>query len=49
MKKVKSPYIVHLIDVLIDVGINYIFLIMNYEENGNIEDFISNNPDISDY
>ena len=48
MKKLESPYTVHLLDMLTDLENNYFFLVMNFEENGNIEDFISNNPNMDD-
>jgi len=47
MKKLESPYTVHLLDVLTDLEKNYFFLVMNFEENGKIEAFISDNPNIS--
>jgi len=34
--------------MLTDLENNYFFLVMNFEENGNIEDFISNNPNMDD-
>ena len=48
MKKLKSPYAVHLLDALTDSENNHFFLVMDLEENGNLKDFISNNPNISD-
>lgn len=48
MKKLQSPYIVGLLDWLSDPENNYFFLVMNYEENGNLEDFISNHPALCD-
>jgi len=48
MKKLESPYTVHLLDMLTDLKNNYLFLVMNFEENGNLEAFISHNPNISD-
>ena len=48
MKKLESPYTVHLLDMLTDLENNYFFLVMNLEENGNIEEFIENNPNMSD-
>ena len=34
--------------MLTDLDNNYYFLVMNLEENGNLETFISNNPNIED-
>jgi len=34
--------------MLTDLENNYFFLVMNFEENGNLETFISDNPNISD-
>jgi len=48
MKKLESPYTVHLLDMLTDLENNYFFLVMNFEENGNLEAFISDNPNIND-
>ena len=48
MKKLESPYTVHLLDMLTDLKHNYFFLVMDLEEKGNLEDFISDNPNISD-
>jgi serine/threonine protein kinase len=48
MKKLESPYTVHLLDMLTDLENNYFFLVMNLEENGNIEEFIANNPNMND-
>ena len=48
MKKLKSPYTVHLLDMLADLENNYFFLVIDLEENGNLEAFISDNPNISD-
>jgi len=48
MKKLESPYTVHLLDMLTDIKNNYFFLVMNLEENGNLENFILDNPNISD-
>jgi len=48
MKKLESPYTVHLLDMLTDLENNYFFLVMDLEENGNLEAFISDNPNISD-
>ena len=48
MKKLESPYTVHLLDMLTDLKNNYLFLVMNFEENGNLEAFISDNPNIND-
>ena len=42
MKKLKSPYAVHLLDALTDSENNHFYLVMD------LEDFISNNPNISD-
>jgi len=40
MKKLDSPYIVHLLDMLIDLENNCFFLVMNFLENGNLEALI---------
>ena len=48
MRKLESPYTVHLLDMLTDLDNNYFFLVMELEENGNLETFISENPNISD-
>jgi len=48
MKELESPYTIHLIDMLTDLENNFICLVMHFEENGNLEDFISDNPNISD-
>jgi len=48
MKKLESPYTVHLLDILTDLENKYVFLVMNFEENGNLETFISDNPNIND-
>jgi len=48
MKKLESPYTVHLLDMMTDLENKYVFLVMNLEENGNLETFISDNPNISD-
>jgi len=48
MKELESPYTVNLLDMLTDFENNYFFLVMNFEENGNLEAFVSNNPNISD-
>jgi len=48
MKKLESPYTVHLLDMLTDLENNYFFLVMDLEENGNLETFISDNPNISE-
>ena len=34
--------------MLTDLENSYFFLVMNLEENGNIEDFIGNNPNLND-
>jgi len=46
--KLKSPYIVDLLDMLTDLENNHFFFVMDFEENGNLETFISDNPNISD-
>jgi serine/threonine protein kinase len=48
MKKLQSPYTVHLLDMLTDLDNNYFFLVMNFEENGNLETFISYNSNLSE-
>ena len=48
MKKLESPYTVHLLDMLTDLENNYFFLVMNLEENGNLDDFLANNPNMND-
>jgi len=48
MKKLESPHTVNLLDILTDLENNYFFLVMNFEENGNIEDYIANNPNMND-
>ena len=48
MRKLESPYTVHLLDMLTDLDNNYFFLVMELEENGNLETFITENPNISD-
>lgn len=48
MKSLKSPYIVYPLDMIDDEEKNYFFLVMEYEPNGNLYDFIENNPKISD-
>jgi len=48
MKKLESLYTVHLLDMLTDLENNCFFLVMDFEENGNIEDFISDNPNMND-
>ena len=46
--KLKSPYTVDLLDMITDLENNYFFFVMDFEENGNIEDFISDNPNMDD-
>ena len=46
--KLKSPYTVDLLDMITDLENNYFFFVMDFEENGNLETFISDNPNISD-
>ena len=46
--KLKSPYTVYLLDMITDLENNYFFFVMDFEENGNLETFISDNPHISD-
>ena len=48
MKKLQSPYTVSLLDKLSDQENSYFFLVMDYEENGNLEDFISDHPALSE-
>lgn len=48
MKKLQSPYIVTLLGWLSDEEKGYFFLEINYEENGNLEDFLSDHPTLSD-
>ena len=48
MKKLESLYTVHLLDMLTDLENNCFFLVMDFEENGNLETFISDNPNIDD-
>ena len=48
MKNLESSHTAHLLDMLTDPENNYFFLVMNFEENGNLEDFISDNPHIND-
>jgi len=48
MKKLESPHTVHLLDMLTDEKNNYFFMVMDFEENGNLEMFISNNPNLSE-
>lgn len=49
MKKLESPYTVRLLDLISDQDNNYFFLVMNFEENGNLETFIQNNPNLNDH
>lgn len=48
LKKLKSPYIASLLDSLSDPENRYLFFVMNYEENGNLEEFLSNHPVLND-
>jgi len=48
MKKLESPYTVNLLDMISDLEKVFVFLIMDFEEKGNLEADISNNPNISD-
>jgi len=48
MKKLESPKTVHLLDMLTDLENNYFFLVMSFEEKGNLEDFISEHSNMDD-
>jgi len=48
MKKLESPYTVHLLDMLNDEDNKHFFLVMGLEENGNLESFLSDIPNISE-
>jgi len=47
MKKLESPYTVHLLDMLNDEDNKHFFLVMGLEENGNLESFLSDIPNIN--
>jgi len=47
MKKLESPYTVHLLDMLNDEDNKHFFLVMGLEENGNLESFLSDSPNIN--